>query len=257
MNFKVYYIAFKTIVRTELKRFLRLWAQTLLPPIISMCLYFTIFGHMIGSKLPLIDNVTFMQFMAPGLIMMGIISHSFMNVVSSVYSLRFQRSIEEILVSPIPPVLILMGFCIGGILRGVTVGGLIAIVALFYTHLSINHLALTFGIVFVTSSLFSLAGFTNALFARSFDDITIVPTFILTPLSYFGGVFYSIHQLPAHWQFLSRLNPILYIVNAFRYSILGVSDIALGSAISICLVGTISLFIFNLYLLKKGQGIRS
>ena len=252
-----YYTGFKTIVIYEVIRFLRLWLQTLLPPVITMTLYFIIFGTFIGERLPSFNHFTFMQFMAPGLIMMAIINNSFGNVVASFYSLRFQKSIEEILISPLPYVLILIGFIVGGILRGCFVGLLVSVVALFFTHLQMHHLWITLSVSILTATLFSLAGFTNAIYAKNFDDITIIPTFVLTPLTYLGGVFYSIQQLPPAWQFLSKLNPILYVVNAFRYGILGMSDIPVFHAMVMISVITILLFFLNLYLLKKGTGLRA
>lgn len=256
-NIKRHYIGFQTIVIYEVLRFTRLWLQTLLPPVITMSLYFLIFGKVIGSNLPSVKGVTFMQYMAPGLIMMSIISNSFANVVSSFYGLRFQRSIEEILISPLPPSLMLIGFAIGGVLRGLIVGVLVSLVALCFTHLSIHHFFITLVTTLLTAILFALAGFTNAIYARNFDDITIIPTFILTPLTYLGGVFYSINQLPDAWQWISKLNPIFYIVNAFRFGILGLSDIPISIATSILISAILALFYFNLYLLRKGTGLRS
>jgi ABC-2 type transport system permease protein len=257
MLFLKNYVALETIVANEVIRFSRIWSQTFLPPVITMTLYFLIFGSFIGAKIGNIDHVTFMQYMAPGLIMMGIITNSYANVVSSFYSLRFQRSIEELLVSPVPNYIILLGFTIGGILRGVIVGILIGFVALFFTHFTMHNYLITITVTILTAALFSLAGFTNAIYARNFDDIQIVPTFILTPLTYLGGVFYSISQLPPIWQQISKANPIVYIVNTFRYGILGTTDVPIISAFIIIIVANVLLYALNLYLLRKGTGIRT
>lgn len=252
-----YALAFWALLRKEIKRFLRIWSQTLLPPLISTGLYFLIFGGLIGQRLGQIQGFTYMQYIAPGLIMMSVITAAYTNVVTSVYGMRFQRSIEELLIAPLPNVLLLGGFVAGGVARGLLVGVLITGLASFFTHLPIHNLWVLVTIVPLTTVLFSLAGFANALFAKSFDDISIVPTFVLTPLTYLGGVFYSIHLLPVFWQKLSLFNPILYIVNAFRYALLGISDIPVFKALFVILACCILLFLVNLHLLKKGQGIRT
>lgn len=251
------YFGLKTIVFNEMQRFIRLWTQIFLPPVITMNLYFIIFGAFIGARMPIIDGVSFMQFMAPGLVMMSIISSSFMNVVFSFYLFRFQKSIEEILVSPLPNFFILSGFCIGGMLRGLMVGLLILITAMFYTHIEIQHVFFTLLVAIMTSALFSLAGFINAVYAKSFDDISIVPTFVITPLTYLGGVFYSVKQLPPFWQSFAKLNPFLYIINVFRYGMLGSTDIEPTYAMTVIIVTTIILFAMSMYLLNKGTNIRS
>ena len=250
-------IAFQTLVVSEVIRFARIWSQTFLPPVITMALYFLIIGGFIGSQLGNIGHVTFMQYIAPGLIMMSIITSAYANVVSSFFGMRFQHSIEELLIAPVPSYLILLGFTAGGVLRSLIVGVLITIVALFFTHLSIHSFFISLSIAILTATLFSLAGFTNAIFAKKFDDIQIVPTFILTPLTYLGGVFYSVKQLPPFWQHISVFNPILYIVNAFRYGMLGVSDISLMHAFAIVIFVNVILFSLNLYLLHRGVGIRT
>ncbi len=257
MNPQQYFIAFSTIIRKEISRFTRIWAQTLLPPAITMTLYFVIFGNLIGSRIGEMGGFTYMQFIVPGLIMMSVITNSYSNVVSSFYGARFQRSIEELLVSPTPNWLILSGFVLGGVARGLTVGLIVTVLSLFFTDLQLHNLGITILVVFMTSVLFAIGGFINAMFARSFDDISIVPTFILTPLTYLGGVFYSISLLPEFWQGVSMLNPILYMVNTFRYGILGVSDIDVVYALSAVAVFIIALFSLALNLLNKGKGIRS
>jgi ABC-2 type transport system permease protein len=254
---KRYLIAFLALLRKEIKRFLRIWSQTLLPPLISTGLYFLIFGGLIGQRLGKIQGFTYMQYIAPGLIMMSVITAAYSNVVTSVYGMRFQRSIEELIVAPLPNGLLLGGFVAGGVVRGLLVGLLITLLASFFTHLSIYDFAVLCAIVPLTTILFSLAGFANALFAKSFDDISIVPTFVLTPLTYLGGVFYSIHLLPPFWQKVSLFNPILYIVNAFRYALLGISDISVLKALLVISLCCLVLFIINLRLLSKGQGIRT
>lgn len=249
--------ALLTITRKEVRRFTRIWMQTLLPPVITMTLYFIIFGTLIGSRIGQMGGVDYMSFVVPGLIMMSVITNSYSNVASSFFSTKFQRSIEEILVSPTPDYVILLGFVLGGVLRGLAVGFIVTVVSLFFTELDIHHLGITVAVVLLTAILFAIAGFINALFAQSFDDISIIPTFILTPLTYLGGIFYSISMLPSFWQGVSQLNPILYMVNAFRYGILGVSDINI-------VVAFVSIFAFilvftalALYLLHSGRRLRA
>jgi ABC-2 type transport system permease protein len=257
MEFSQQWIAFTTILRKEIKRFSRIWVQTLLPPVITMALYFVIFGKLIGSRIGDMGGFSYIQFVAPGLIMMAVLTNSYSNVVSSFFSAKFQRSIEEVLVSPTPNYVILLGYTMGGVARGLCVGFLVTLMSLIFTHLHIHSWLITITIVFLTSMLFSLAGFINAVYANTFDDVSIVPTFILTPLTYFGGVFYSITMLPEIWQHVSRLNPILHMVNAFRYGILGVSDINIMNAILGLSIGVIVLFAISLHLLKTGKRLRA
>ena len=254
---KTAWIGFYTLIRREINRFCRIWRETLLPPLITMTLYFVIFGQLIGSQIAPIHHYSYMQYITPGLIMMPVITNSFLNTVSSLYLLRFQKAIEEILVSPLPDSLILFGFVLGGVIRGVIVGGLVMCLSIFFTHLSIHHLGLMLLTLMLTSIMFSLGGFLNGLLARSFDDISLLPTFVLTPLTYLGGVFYSINMLPPVWQKVSLLNPILYLVNAFRYSLLGVTDMPISHALNIIELIIIVLIIINKQLLKKGVGIRT
>ena len=247
MEFNQQWIAFRTILRKEIKRFTRIWVQTLLPPAITMALYFVIFGKLIGSRIGEMDGFSYIQFVAPGLIMMSVLTNSYSNVVSSFFSAKFQRSVEEILVSPTPNYIILLGYCMGGVARGLAVGVLVTLLSLVFTDLHIHSWVVTVAIVILTSMLFSLAGFINAVYANSFDDISIIPTFVLTPLTYLGGVFYSIHLLPDFWQGVSQLNPILYMVNAFRYGMLGVSDINVAGAFAGLLVCLAVLFMIGLH----------
>ncbi len=257
MNLQQQWIALSTIVRKEIVRFTRIWVQTLLPPVITMSLYFVIFGQLIGSRIGQMDGFTYMEFVVPGLIMMSIITNSYSNVVSSFFGVKFQKSIEEVLVSPTPNYIILFGYVLGGVTRGLLVGFIVTLVSLFFTDLSIHNLPVTMSIVLLTSVVFALAGFFNAVFAKTFDDISIIPTFVLTPLTYLGGVFYSISLLPEFWQGVSKLNPILYMVNAFRYGILGISDINIASAFMGVGVFIIILTIVCLYLLAHGTRLRS
>jgi len=252
-----HYNAFNTIITREITRFGRIWVQTLIPPVITMSLYFVIFGRLIGTRIGDMDGVSYIEFIVPGLVMMSVITNSYANVVSSFFSMRFQRSIEELVISPTPNWVILTGFIIGGIVRGLCVGILVTLVSLFFTHLQIKHLSVVIPIVFLSSCLFSLAGFTNAIFANKFDDISIIPTFILTPLTYLGGVFYSISLLPTFWHGVSMLNPILYMVNSFRYGFLGITDIPLIYSFVMIISFIVLLFCFNLRLLEKGVGIRT
>lgn len=249
-------VALRTIVNREIHRFMRIWPQTLLPPAITMALYFIIFGKLIGSRIGDMGGFDYIQYIVPGLIMMSVITNSYSNVVSSFFGAKFHRSVEELLISPISPHTILIGYTTGGILRGLAVGLIVSILSLGFTSLEMHHLFITLFVVILTATVFSLAGFINAVYARNFDDISIIPTFILTPLTYLGGVFYSIDLLPTLWQNISVLNPILHMVNAFRYGILGVSDINIYIAISFLIAAVISMYLFSLYLLKTGKGLR-
>ena len=257
MKTSLYLTAFRTIVIKEVSRFARIWIQTILPPAVSMTLYFVIFGNLIGPRIGQMDGFSYIQYIAPGIIMMSIINSSYANVVSSFFGAKFQRHIEEMLVAPIPNIIILSGYITGGVARGMMVGLVVTLVALFFTELHIEHPLIVITVVLLTSTLFSLAGFINGIFARKFDDIAIIPSFVLTPLIYLGGVFYSINLLPEFWQIVSRLNPIFYMVNSFRYGMLGVSDINIQSAFVIISIFTIALFSLCLYLLNKGVGIKS
>ena len=255
-RFRAYIIAHNTIVIKEVNRFTRIWLQTIIPPAISMALYFIVFGSLIGPRIGPMSGVSYMQYIAPGIIMMAIINNSYSNVVSSFFSAKFQRHIEEMLISPIPNYVILSGYIIGGVARGMSVGFVVTLVALFFTKLHIHNFLIVILVVLMTSVLFSLGGFINGVFARKFDDISIVPTFILTPLIYLGGVFYSINLLPEFWHNISKFNPILYMVNAFRYGLLGVSDINIITAFMIIFLFIIILVVTSLYLLKEGVGIK-
>ncbi|QKX15558.1 ABC transporter permease [Microbulbifer sp. YPW1] len=256
MSLQLIWTAFSTIFRREVRRFTRIWPQTLVPPVITMSLYFVIFGSLIGSRIGEMGGYSYMEFVVPGLIMMAVITNSYGNVVSSFYSAKFQRSVEELLVSPTPNWVVMAGYVLGGVARGLIVGLVVTLIALVFTSLTVQHIGLTVLIVFLTSVLFALAGFINAIFANSFDDISIIPTFVLTPLTYLGGVFYSIELLSPFWQGLSKLNPILYMVNAFRYGVLGVSDISVGWAFAGVLVFIAALSAWALHLMRHGKRLR-
>ncbi|RRJ84568.1 ABC transporter permease [Aestuariirhabdus litorea] len=251
------WIAFMTIAIKEVRRFLRIWPQTLLPPAITMLLYFVIFGSVIGSRIGEMGGFSYMEYVVPGLIMMSVITNSYGNVASSFYSNKFQRSVEEILVSPVPDYLMLAGFVCGGVIRGLLVGSIVTLLSLTFTSLPMHSVGVTILAVVMTAVLFSLGGFINALYANSFDDISIIPTFVLTPLTYLGGVFYSINVLPDFWAGLSHLNPILYMVNTFRYGILGYSDgVPVVEALALLALLTVIVFCFTLFLLRRGTGLR-
>ena len=246
-----------TLSTKEVRRFLRIWVQTLVPPAVTMSLYFIIFGSLIGPRIGTMDGLDYIQFMIPGLIMMSVITNSYANVTSSFYSVKFQRSIEELLVSPMPNWAILLGFIIGGVARGTLIGFIVFCVSLFfYPSFEVANPSLTLLVLFLTSILFSLMGFVNAIFADSFDAISVIPTFILTPLIYLGGVFYSINILPEMWRNISMANPMLYVVNTFREGMLGISDVSIPFSLGM-IFAFIGLFTgLCLYLLNKGIGIR-
>lgn len=253
---RLYGIAFQTIVTKEVLRFIRIWIQTILPPAITTTLYFIIFGKLIGQRIGEMEGYSYIDFIVPGLILMSVIQNSYSNVVSSFFSTKLQHYIEELLIAPVPNWVILGGYVVGGVTRGTLVGILVTVISLFFTDLQITSYGLTLLIFVLTSILFSLAGFINAVYATTFDDISIVPTFVLTPLTYLGGVFYSIHLLPEFWQNLSLGNPVLYMINAFRFGILGVSDIDIGVALTIILSFIVGLTLFSLALLARGVGIK-
>lgn len=251
------WISYLTMMRKELTRIIRIWPQTLLPPVITTSLYYIVFGTFIGSQLAAIHGYTYIQFIVPGLIMMSVITSSYMNTVSTFYFAKWTKNIEELLVSPTPDWIIILGFVSGGVLRGLLVGVLVAIVSLFFTHLVIYNLVALVVAVVLTSILFSLGGLINGVFAKGFDGISIVPTFVLTPLTYLGGVFYSVQMLPHFWQTVSLFNPILYMVNAFRYGFLGVTDIPVAQCFMV--LGAFMLVFVGVlvYLFRKGIGVRN
>ena len=256
MNFNQLKVALFTLVQKEVRRFMRIWPQTLLPPAITMSLYFVIFGNLVGSRIGGMGGFSYMQFIVPGLIMMAIITNSYSNVSSSFFSAKFQKSIEELVMSPVPLHLILWGYVIGGVCRGVLVGLIVTLMSLFFTDLAIHNIFITIYTVIVTSLLFSLGGLINAVYAKSFDDISIIPTFVLTPLTYLGGVFYAISALSPFWQNLSLINPIVYMVNAFRYGILGHSDVNVTLSLIFVTVCCGILYAIAYYLLSRGSGMR-
>ena len=256
MRLREQYTAFSAIVLKEILRFTRIWVQTVLPAMITMGLYFVIFGTLIGSQLAPIHGLAYMDYIVPGIILMAVINNAYANVVSSFFSAKFQRHIEEMLVSPMPNYLIVLGFIGGGMARGLLVGIAVTIVAAFFVDLQTHNILITLLVVLLTSILFSLGGLINAIYAKTFDDISIIPTFVLTPLTYLGGIFYSVDMLSPLWQNVSLFNPILYMINAMRYGMLGVSDIDITFAFTIIFAFVIGLYLFSLHLLRKGVGIR-
>jgi ABC-2 type transport system permease protein len=248
--------AYYTMVRNDFVRIIRIWSQTLLPPIVTTSLYFIVFGTFIGSQLAPIHGLKYIQFIVPGLIMMSVITSSYMNTVSTFYFAKWTRTLDEILVSPMPEWLVIVGFVSGGVMRGLMVGVLVGIVALFFTHLAIYNIAALILALVLTSILFSLAGLINGAFAKSFDGISIVPTFVLTPLTYLGGIFYSIQQFPPFWQKVSLANPILYMVNAFRWGFFGVSDINIGICLGVLGGFMVVFLIVLLFLFRRGIGVK-
>jgi ABC-2 type transport system permease protein len=250
------WIGFSTIVIREFNRIVRIWGQTLVPPAVTATLYFVIFGSLIGKRVGLVGGYDYMQFIAPGLIMMTVITNSYGNVVSSFFGAKFGKHLEELLVSPLPNWLILTGYVAGGVVRGLAVGAVVTGVALFFTRLAVEHVFAILSAVLLTSVVFSLGGFINALFAKNFDHISWFPTFVLTPLTYLGGVFYSVTMLPAWARLVSNANPILYMVSAFRYGFLGKSDVDLRLAYGIMVGAAVGMFLLAVTLLNRGTGIR-
>ena len=251
-----FWIAYLTIARREVLRFTRIWVQTIIPPVVMVALYFVIFGNLIGQRIGEMDGMNYIDFLMPGLVMMSIITNSYTNVVSSFYGAKYSRHIEEMQIAPVPDIVILLGFVSGGMARGICVGVSVTLVSLLFTEFSIHSPLVVLLVALLTSCLFSLAGMINAIFANSFDDITIIPTFVLTPLTYLGGIFYSIKLLPEFWQTASLGNPILYMVNSFRYGFRGSSDIDLSTALLVIVFFIAVLFSVCLVLLSRGTGIR-
>jgi ABC-2 type transport system permease protein len=252
----VRWIGLKTIVIREYGRIVRIWGQTLVPSVVTATLYFVIFGSLIGRRVGPMAGFDYRQFIAPGLIMMSIITNSYGNVVSSFFGAKFGKHIEELMVSPLPNWIIVAGYAIGGVLRGLMVGLIVTLVSLFFARLPVAHFAAIIAAALLTSTVFSLAGFINAVFARNFDQMNFIPVFVLTPLTYFGGVFYSVAMLPDWAQKLSYVNPILHMVNAFRFGFLGTSDVHVVFAFGLMLLLTVGLFAVAVQLLNRGVGIR-
>ena len=246
-----------TLARKEVVRILRIWSQTILPPAITMTLYFVIFGNLIGKRIGEMGGFDYMTFIVPGLVMMSVITNSYGNIVSSFFGAKFSKHIEEMLVSPMPNWVILFGHVSGALFRGIMVGSIVTVISLFFTEIHIHNIWIVLSTVILTSIVFALAGFVNACLATKFDDIAIIPAFVLTPLTYLGGVFYSISLLPDVWQTISKFNPVLYMVNAFRYGFLGVSDVNIYTAYAIILTFVVSLTAICLYMLNKGIGLRT
>ncbi|KXI29700.1 ABC transporter permease [Paraglaciecola hydrolytica] len=251
------FVALRTIWIKECTRFMRIWIQTLLPPAITMSLYFVIFGNLIGSRIGDMGGFSYMEFIVPGLIMMSVITNAYSNVSSSFYSAKFQRNVEEMLVAPVPNWVIIAGFVGGGVARALLIGFIVTLVSLLFVDIHIHSLAIILLTLVLTATLFSTAGLINAIYANSFDDISIIPTFVLTPLTYLGGVFYSLTLLPEFWQWVSKANPIVYMVNGFRYGFLGVSDINLYVSMALLVGFNLILLTLAYSLINRGVGIRS
>jgi ABC-2 type transport system permease protein len=249
-------IGFRTIVIREYGRIMRIWGQTLIPSAVTSTLYFVIFGSLIGKRVGAMDGVDYRSYLAPGLIMMSVITNSYGNVVSSFFGAKFGKHIEELLVSPLPNWIIVLGYVCGGLMRGLMVGLVVTVVALLFTHLHVHHVGIIIAAVLLTSAVFALGGFINAVFAKNFDQVNWIPAFVLTPLTYFGGVFYSVDLLPTWAQKISLANPILHMVNAFRYGFLGTSDVSVGGAFAIMIVCVVAMFTWAVLLLNRGTGTR-
>ncbi|MGX7205400.1 ABC transporter permease [Enterococcus pingfangensis] len=253
----LYFTALKSLAVKETNRYLRIWVQTLVPPVITTSLYFVIFGNLIGGRIGDMAGFSYMEFIVPGLIMMSVITSSYANVSSSFFSQKFQKNIEEILVAPVPTHIIIWGFVIGGIGRSVLVGALVTIISLFFVLLHVYSWLIIIITLLMTSILFSLAGLLNGIFAQSFDDVSIVPTFVLQPLTYLGGVFYAISMLPPFWQAVSKINPIVYMISGFRYGFLGVMDVSIVVSMSVLVLFIVVLYSICWYLIDRGRGLRS
>lgn len=251
------FVIFWTIFYRECLRFFRIWTQTLLPALITSFLYFMIFGHLIGPRIGLMQNVPYNEYISPGLVILSVINSAYGNVSSSLFTSRFQRNIEELLISPASSQIIILGFVLGGIVRGMLVGSGVAGICFIFIGFHVAHPGIMLLVLALSATLFSLMGFTNGIFAKTFDDIMIIPTFVLTPLTYLGGVFYSIHLLSPFWAKLSMLNPVLHIVNAFRYSWIDVTDIPISTALTMMLSVIIGLYLMNLRLLNQGSSLRT
>ncbi len=250
-------IAFQTILFKEVYRFIRIWPQTLLPPAVNAGLYFLIFGKLIGRRIGDMHGIAYMDYIVPGVILMSVITNAYSNVVASFYSSKFQHYIEEMLIAPVPGWMMLAGYVGGGVVRGLAVGGVVMGISALFTDLKIAHTEVVVLVFLLTATLFSLAGFLNALFANSFDDISIIPNFVLTPLVYLGGVFYSIDLLPGAWKIVSLGNPVLYMISAFRYGFLGVSDVDVGQAVLVIIEFILLLLLWALWLLRRGTGLKT
>ncbi len=254
--YHIYWTAFCSLLAKEINRFTRIWVQTIVPPAITMTLYFVIFGQLIGQRIGDMHGVSYMAYIVPGLIMMSVITNSYSNVASSFFSAKFQKHIEELLVAPVPNYVIIWGYVMGGVTRGLLVGTLVTAVSLFFVDLQVQHWWVIVLTVLLTSIVFALGGLINAVFATTFDDISIVPTFVLTPLTYLGGVFYSLSLLPEFWQGVSKINPIVYMVNAFRYGFLGISDVPIATSFMVLTAFVIVLYALAHYLITRGIGLR-
>lgn len=253
----LYLTALKSLAAKETHRYLRIWVQTLVPPVITTSLYFIIFGNLIGSRIGEMSGFSYMEFIVPGLIMMSVITSSYANVSSSFFSQKFQKNIEELLIAPVPTHIIIWGFVIGGMGRSIIVGTLVTIVSLFFVPLNVHSWFIVIVTLLMTSILFSLAGLVNGIFAQSYDDVSIVPTFVLQPLTYLGGVFYAISMLPPIWQAVSKINPIVYMISGFRYGFLGMMDVPIGISLVILVLFITVLYCICWYLISKGRGLRS
>lgn len=259
MNSFGLWISFYTMLRKDIVRMFRIWIQTFLPSVITSVLYFLIFGTLLGSKIGTMQGVPYMTFVVSGLVMLAIVTTSYANTSFTFFTSKFfARSIDEILVSPTPPWLVIAGFVGGGIVRGVLVGTLVLLVSLFFTglHLATHSVFIILGYAILTALIFSLAGLVNGVYAKSIDGINIIPTFVLTPLVYLGGVFYSVHVLPGWWQAITYGNPLFYLVNGFRYGFLGITDVSLYLSTGILIGTAIVLVAINWYLIRKGLGLK-
>lgn len=251
------FISFYTIVRKDVLRMFRIWAQTFLPSVVTSSLYFLVFGAFLGSKIGTVQGVPYVMFVVPGLVMLAVVTNAYANTSSVMFSSKFfGRNIDEILVSPTPPWVLVAGYVTGGVIRGVLIGFFVLLVSLFFTHLTVYNIFVVLMFLILTSLVFALAGLVNGIYAKSIDGINIVPTFVLTPLVYLGGVFYSAQVLPGFWGTLTKLDPVFYIINGFRYGFLGISDVSIYFSVGLLLTFVAVLLGVAWYLVKIGLGLR-
>lgn len=256
MNDLLNHISFRTLLGREIHRCFRLANQTIIPPLVTATLYIVIFGKSIGSRINDIQDYSYMQFLIPGLIMMNVISSSYGNTSSSLFSMRFQGFIQELLVSPMSAFEVVLALILGGVLRGVIVGGLVTAISMCLADVPVMHIGATLYFVAVVAVIFSCAGFLSAIWSEDFERLSLFQTYLLTPLTYLGGVFFAVEMLPPFWQKVAMVNPVLYFVNGLRYGFLGISDVSVVTAGAVALGVALGLFGLCVHLYRIGYNIK-